>query len=489
MNVIQGDRPSSLTWTHLQASELAERIRQREVTALEVIQAHLNHIKQHNPQIKAVSVLAEEEALMSARNADQELSSGNSEIGPLYGVPITLKDHAIVKGVRTTQGLPQYWNYRPSKDCELVARLRRAGAIILGRTNVPFGCYDWNCRNPIYPETVNPWNPKRTPGGSSGGAAAAIATGMTPLDMGSDLAGSIRIPAHCCGIFGLRTTDGLLPMNDVDPEDFPPSPSLLTVCGPMGRSIADLQLMLSVLASDQRQDELPVPKKLRIAHTHTILDITANEPTQEVIEFFLNKLSKDGHTVTKNCRPEVDMAECFELWAIIKGHLATISLPKLMLTEPFNSILLFYVLQMRMGGGWIAKKLRKGFHSSEQDFQKALERLKEIRDQVTKFYDQYDLWMLPNMPGPAFERTRMNWNFKIDGQKVSYGTYNGTYHCTTALMGTPGLTVPIGFTEGLPLSLQVHSQAFSDFWLLKVAEQHLEPHADIRWPTGFGPSK
>ena len=489
MNVIQENRLSSPIWTHRQASELAQRIRQKEVTSMEVVQAHLNHIKQQNPQIKAVSVLAEEEALMSARNADQELSSGISEIGPLYGVPITLKDHAIVKGVRTTQGLPQYWNYRPSKDCELVARLRRAGAIILGRTNVPFGCYDWNCRNPIYPETVNPWNPKRTPGGSSGGAAAAIATGMTPLDMGSDLAGSIRIPAHCCGIFGLRTTDGLLPMNDVDPEDFPPSPSLLTVCGPMGRSIADLQLMLSVLASDQRQDELPVPKKLRIAHTHTILDITANEPTQEVIEFFLNKLSKDGHTVTKNCRPEVDMAECFELWAIIKGHLATISLPKLMLTEPFNSILLFYVLQMRMGGGWIAKKLRKGFHSSEQDFQKALERLKEIRDQVTKFYDQYDLWMLPNMPGPAFERTRMNWNFKIDGQKVSYGTYNGTYHCTTALMGTPGLTVPIGFTEGLPLSLQVHSQAFSDFWLLKVAEQHLEPHADIRWPTGFGPSK
>ena len=489
MNVIQEERPSLPIWTHRQAWELAQRIRQKEVTSIEVVQAHLNHIKQQNPQIKAVSVLAEEEALMSARNADQELSSGISEIGPLYGVPITLKDHAIVKGVRTTQGLPQYWNYRPSKDCELVARLRRAGAIILGRTNVPFGCYDWNCRNPIYPETVNPWNPTRTPGGSSGGAAAAIATGMTPLDMGSDLAGSIRIPAHCCGIFGLRTTDGLLPMNDVDPEDFPPSPSLLTVCGPMGRSIADLQLMLSVLASDQRQDELPVPKKLRIAHTHTILDITANEPTQEVIEFFLNKLSKDGHTVTKNCRPEVDMAECFELWAIIKGHLATISLPKLMLTEPFNSILLFYVLQMRMGGGWIAEKLRKGFHSSEQDFQKALERLKEIRDQVTKFYDQYDLWMLPNMPGPAFERTRMNWNFKIDGQKVSYGTYNGTYHCTTALMGTPGLTVPIGFTEGLPLSLQVHSQAFSDFWLLKVAEQHLEPHADIRWPTGFGPSK
>ena len=489
MNVMQEDRPCSLTWTHRQAWELAQRIRQKEVTSIEVVQAHLNHIKQQNPQIKAVSVLAEEEALMSARNADQELSSGISEIGPLYGVPITLKDHAIVKGVRTTQGLPQYWNYRPSKDCELVARLRRAGAIILGRTNVPFGCYDWNCRNPIYPETVNPWNPKRTPGGSSGGAAAAIATGMTPLDMGSDLAGSIRIPAHCCGIFGLRTTDGLLPMNDVDPEDFPPSPSLLTVCGPMGRSIADLQLMLSVLASDQRKDELPVPKKLRIAHTHTILEITANEPTQEVIEFFLNKLSKDGHTVTKNCRPEVDMAECFELWAIIKGHLATISLPKLMLTEPFNSILLFYVLQMRMGGGWIAEKLRKGFHSSEQDFQKALERLKEIRDQVTKFYDQYDLWMLPNMPGPAFERTGMNWNFKIDGQKVSYGTYNGTYHCTTALMGTPGLTVPIGFTEGLPLSLQVHSQAFSDFWLLKVAEQHLEPHADIRWPTGFGPSK
>ena len=489
MNVIQEDRPSSLIWTHRQAWELAQRIRQKEVTSMEVVQAHLNHIKQQNPQIKAVSVLAAEEALASARQADQELSSGNSEIGPLHGVPITLKDHAIVKGLRTTLGLPQYWNYRPSKDCELVARLRSAGVIILGRTNVPFGCYDWNCRNPIYPETVNPWNFLRTPGGSSGGAAAAIATGMTPLDLGSDLAGSIRLPSHCCGIFGLRTTDGLLPMNDVGPEDFPYAPSLLTVCGPMGRSIADLHLMLSVLAPEQRQETPLVPEKLNIAYTHKILNITATEVNQAAIESFLGKLSQDGHKVTRDCAPEVDMAECFELWAIIAGHLASISLPKLMRTEPLNSILLFYVLQMRMGGGWIAQNLRRGFHSSEQNFQKALTRLSEIRDRVTAFYDQYDLWMLPNMPGPAFERTRMNWNFKIDGQKVSYGTYNGTYHCTTALMGTPGLTVPIGFTEGLPLSLQVHSKAFSDFWLLKVAEQHLEPHADIRWPTGFGPSK
>ena len=489
MNVIQEDRPSSLIWTHRQAWELAQRIRQKEVTSMEVVQAHLNHIKQQNPQIKAVSVLAAEEALASARQADQELSSGNSEIGPLHGVPITLKDHAIVKGLRTTLGLPQYWNYRPSKDCELVARLRSAGVIILGRTNVPFGCYDWNCRNPIYPETVNPWNFLRTPGGSSGGAAAAIATGMTPLDLGSDLAGSIRLPSHCCGIFGLRTTDGLLPMNDVGPEDFPYAPSLLTVCGPMGRSIADLHLMLSVLAPEQRQETPLVPEKLHIAYTHKILNITATEVNQAAIESFMGKLSQDGHKVTRDCAPEVDMAECFELWAIIAGHLASISLPKLMRTEPLNSILLFYVLQMRMGGGWIAQNLRRGFHSSEQNFQKALTRLSEIRDRVTAFYDQYDLWMLPNMPGPAFERTRMNWNFKIDGQKVSYGTYNGTYHCTTALMGTPGLTVPIGFTEGLPLSLQVHSQAFSDFWLLKVAEQHLEPHADIRWPTGFGPSK
>ncbi|MEC8545110.1 MAG: amidase family protein, partial [SAR324 cluster bacterium] len=206
---------SSLNLTHRPAWELAQRIRQQEVTAVGVVQAHLNHIKQHNPQIKAVSVLAADEALASARRADQELSAGSSEVGPLHGVPITLKDHAIVKGLRTTLGMPQYWNYRPSKDCELVARLRRAGAIILGRTNVPFGCYDWNCRNPIYPETVNPWDFSRTPGGSSGGAAAAIATGMTPLEMGSDLAGSIRLPSHCCGIFGLRTTDGLLPMNDV----------------------------------------------------------------------------------------------------------------------------------------------------------------------------------------------------------------------------------------------------------------------------------
>ena len=245
--------------------------------------------------------------------------------------------------------------------------------------------------------------------------------------------------------------------------------------------------MLSVLDPEQRQDTPPVPEKLRIAYTHNILDITANEVTQVEIESFLNKLSKDGHKVASNCAPEVDMAKCFELWAMITGHLASISLPKLMRTEPLNSILLFYVLQMRMGGGWIAQKLRKGFHSSDRDFQQALQRLAEIRQEIDRFYDQYDLWILPSMPGPAFERTRMNWNFSLDGERVSYGNYNGTYHCTTALMGTPGLALPIGFTNGLPLGVQVHSRAFSDFWLLKVAEQHLEPHAEIRWPSGFGP--
>ena len=135
----------------------------------------------------------------------------------------------------------------------------------------------------------------------------------------------------------------------------------------------------------------------------------------------------------------------------------------------------------------MAQELRKGFHSSDRDFQQALQRLEDIRQEVDRFYDQYDLWILPSMPGPAYERTRMNWNFSLDGERVSYGNYNGTYHCTTALMGTPGLALPIGFTNGLPLGVQVHSRAFSDFWLLKVAEQHLEPHAEICWPNGFGP--
>ncbi len=473
---------------HKSATEIAKIVRERQASVVEIVQAHLNHIKRHNPTIKAINLILEQEALSAAKVADEALVKNPSKVGLLHGVPITLKDAINVAGVKTTLGMPQYRNYIPKKDAEVVSRLKDAGAILLGRTAVPIACWDFNCRNPIYPETLNHWDRSRTPGGSSGGAAASIAAGFAPLDLGSDLAGSIRIPAHCCGVYGLRTTDGLLNIQDGWPEDFKETAENLVVCGPMARNIADLQLMLKVLQPEYGKSVEPVPNTLRIGYTEDMLDVSPDAGTKSCISNFLEKLRQDGHHVVSTKGPEVDLEECLESWGNIGGFEFKKTLPQILRIPPFSTLLLLYFDQWRFGGGPLATYHIKGFYSSDHDHQRALEILSEIRRIVSNFFRQFDVWILPILPIPAFERTNLNRFFKIHGERKIYSNFLGTFNCTTTVMGTPGLAIPIGFSEGMPIGIQVHSRAFSDFWLLKIAEQHFEKHAELKWPNGFGPS-
>src|SRR5438093_3960768 len=182
------------------ATELAAAILERRLSSLEVVDAHLAQIARHNPQLNAVVTLDEEGARQRAREADAALARGELW-GPLHGVPMTLKDGHSTAGMRTTAGYPPLADYVPEENGTVAARLKAAGAIIMGKTNVSELLMDIQSNNPIFGRTNNPWNVERTPGGSSGGAAAALAAGMTPLEIGSDFGGSIRIPAHFCGLF------------------------------------------------------------------------------------------------------------------------------------------------------------------------------------------------------------------------------------------------------------------------------------------------
>ena len=197
-------------WVHLTVHQLAQAIRERKVSAVEVVQAHLNHIAQHNPALNAIVTLDEERALQRAKEADAALARGEMW-GPLHGVPVTIKDAFETAGLRTTSSFPPLAHYVPKQDATIVARLRAAGAIILGKTNMPILTVDIQTNSPLFGRANNPWDLGRTTGGSTGGGAAAVAAGLSPLEVGSDGGGSIRIPSHFCGVFGLKPTEHLVP--------------------------------------------------------------------------------------------------------------------------------------------------------------------------------------------------------------------------------------------------------------------------------------
>src|SRR5436305_726952 len=256
-------------------TQLSATNRAGHVSATEAMEAHLAQIDTHNPALNAIITIDAEKAHARAREADAALARGDVW-GPLHGVPFTLKDTHATAGMRTTTGSPLL-DHVPQEDSTVTARLKAAGGILLGKTNVAAMLADYQSANPIFGRTNNPWNVERTPGGSSGGAAAALAAGMTPFDIGTDLSASIRIPAHCCGVFGLKPTERRVSLAGLIPGLPGPRPIRIMSCiGPMARTVEDLALLYATIAGpDGRDTEVqPVPvdevpklelKQLRIA--------------------------------------------------------------------------------------------------------------------------------------------------------------------------------------------------------------------------------
>ena len=244
-------------------TQWSEAIRTRSISAYETLKIHLAQIDKYNPALNVINVIDPEKALKRARAADEAAARGESW-GPLHGVPFTLKDAHCTAGMRTTVGFPPFADYVPEEDSTVAARLRLAGGILFGKTNVATMLGDYQTSNQLFGHTNNPWNLERTPGGSSGGAAAALAAGMTPFEIGTDLSSSIRVPAHFCGIFGLKPTERRVPLTGLmpNPQHLPWPIRMMNSIGPMARSVEDLELIYSIIAgSDGRDSDVqPVPQ-------------------------------------------------------------------------------------------------------------------------------------------------------------------------------------------------------------------------------------
>ncbi len=247
----------------MSAMELAEAIRSKQVSSQEVIESHLRRIEAVNPSINAVVIVLAEQALEAAKAADRVVAAGG-DLPPFHGVPFTVKENIDVAATPTTQGFKALANAYPRRDAPIVERLKAAGAIPLGRTNLPSGAIRWHCESELWGATVNPWDKSRTPGASSAGEAAAIATGMSPLGLGNDGLGSLRHPAQCCGVSALKPTLGRIPhATTIEPEYAAIGIQLTGVNGPLARRVADLRGAFEIIAGPTWRDPWTVPAPLR----------------------------------------------------------------------------------------------------------------------------------------------------------------------------------------------------------------------------------
>lgn len=377
------------------ASELAAAIKGRELSSVEVVDAFLGQIAAKNPALNAIVTLDEEGARARAREADEALARGEVW-GPLHGVPVTIKDVLETAGLRTTAGHKPLARHLPVRDAVVVGRLRAAGAIILGKSNTPPLAGDTQCGNPIFGVTNNPWDLSRTPGGSSGGEAAALAAGMTPLGLGSDVGGSVRIPAAYCGLFALKPTEGRVPLAG----HIPPLPGSghtiehLATCGPMARSVADLRLALDVIADERG----PAPQArsvegLRIAWAPELGGLPVAADSRAALEALAGKLAAAGARV-EIATPTIDVEQLWQTYGELFGAILFPTLP--MLAR----------LIVRMFGRLMAKDVisRSGFRvalAGKDRYDAIVAKRDQLSRALEDFVAGYDAWLLPATVGPA----------------------------------------------------------------------------------------
>ena len=444
------------------ATELAALVRTREISARELLDAHLDRIERLDPGINAIVTLDAEGARAAADAADASLAAGRL-LGPLHGLPVAHKDTHATGGMRTTWGSPLHADTVPARDELVVARLKAAGAIRVGKTNVPEFAAGSHTFNPLFGATHNPYRHGLSAGGSSGGAAAALAAGLVPLAEGSDMGGSLRNPAAFCNVVGLRPTPGRVPTW--------PSPmgwSQLSVQGPMGRTVADVALQLSVLAGPDRRVPIsldddpasfaaPLPTSLAGLRVAWAPDLGGRVPVapaiQAVLSASIGVFEELGATVSKAC-PDLDGAD--EVFGTLRAWHFDMAFSELVVRHPD---------QVKESIRWNAEA---GAKLSGSDVSRAEVLHTKLYERVVAFFDDFDVLLAPTtqvLPFPV----EQEYPTEIGGVPLdNYLEWMRSCTLITAT-GCPALSVPGGFTpDGLPVGLQIIGAPRADRRVLEV---------------------
>jgi amidase len=447
------------------AHRLAAMLRARDVSSVEVVDAFIERIESVNHGLNAVVTLVEDRAAREAEESDRRFG-GKGEVRPLEGLPVTIKDSIITEGVRSTWGMKGFQHHVATYDAPAVARLRAAGAIVIGKTNTPEMTMDYDCDNPVFGQTNNPWNRERVPGGSSGGEAATLAVGMSPLGLGSDYRGSIRVPAHFCGIVGLKPTWGTIPTSGhmAPGVAAPPPIAHMATIGPMARYVDDLTLAYNIIKGPHPSTPYTVPtpeahpervdlKKTRCAIFTDACEVPVTADTRAAIERAGRELQKMG-VIVEAVKPPIDDGE--RLWweyAGADGNQLAVEALGDMLKLSRERLRTFMVA---------------GEGKSAADFFKISMARDAWRVQLAEFMERYPIILGPTFCVTAFPHGATE--VEIDGKKYPHflaGWPVAWGNCA----GLPGVVVPCGKDrDGLPIGLQVVGQAFGEETVLAVAK-------------------
>jgi len=452
------------TITKLSAAEMARLIHRKQLSPVEVVEAHLERIEWLNPKINAFACLNMEQARVEARRAETALMQG-VQSRPLLGVPVSIKSCIDVKGLRCEAGSRLRDGYVATEDATLVARLKQAGAIVLGNTSTPEVLMAYHTENELQGRTNNPWDLARTPGGSSGGEAAAIAACMSAAGIGSDGGGSIRVPAHFSGICGLKPTPGQIPATGHYPPCGGPF-SLIGVVGPMARTVEDLQLLFEVTAGYDPGDPASVPvaleladqlqaNKLRIGFYEDDGYSPPTPETRAAVHAAAGALKEAGFTV-EPFRPEgLDRAR--ELWFVIFVEASALVLNPMVkgheneISSNTKEFLALAALQPPLSGDRLLHTL------IERD---------QVRFGVLTQMEKFPILLAPVCSIPAFRHEDAGWGASHAADYLCTMTYCQHYN----LLGNPAAVVPVGKSpEGLPIGVQIIGRPYKENEVLAVA--------------------
>ena len=468
-------------WSFKTAVELSAALKAKEVSAVELAQDAIGRIERHDGKINAVCVRDFERALEAARSADAALARG--ETRPLLGLPLTVKESYNIAGLPTTWGFPPQKDFKPAEDALSITRVKDAGGVILGKTNVPVGLGDWQSYNDIYGTTNNPFDLGRTPGGSSGGSSAALAAGYGPLSLGSDIGGSLRVPAFHCGVYAHKPTFNLVPARGHTPPPFPAIPldRDMSVLGPMARGAADLSLLLDVMAGPDPLDAgvaykltLPPPRhndpksfRVLVVDGHPLMP--PDRDVRAAIETLAGNLAKAGVKVSHESPLLPDFVESSRLYMRrLLSFIGTFFLPEVIAGAKAAAT------QLSPDDKSLAAERLRGMTQSHRDWVLDEGARARLRAQWHELFKSFDAVICPIMPTPAYPHDHSleqeQRRIVIDGKDYVYPDQLAWPGIAT-LPGLPATAIPLGLSPaGLPVGVQIVGPWLEDRTPLKLAE-------------------
>jgi amidase len=481
-----------MTWAFESATTLAEKIRNKDVSARELTDYFIDRVERFDGSLNAMPVRDFDHARKTADAADQAQAKGQT-LAPLHGVPVSVKEAYNVTGLPTTWGHPIFKDNIASDDAQVVKRLKQAGTNIIGKTNVPISLSDFQSYNEVYGTTNNPWDVTRTPGGSSGGSAAALAAGLSALEFGSDIGGSIRNPAHFCGLFGHKPTWGIVPQQGHSLPGMLATPDIAVV-GPIARSANDLALAMDIVAEPEPLSapgwklDLPKPKQKKLSDFRVA--IWPNDPLAPVsvemadrTQTLGDRLAKLGAKVSDTARPEIDLSHSHQTYMYMLNGVTSSGLPEEeiktleqmaqdLAPDDMSPVAIMIKSSVQSHREWL-------YWSNQREL---------LRIMWKRFFEDWDILICPQMATTAFPHDHSD----IPGRQITVDNQPQPYFQQLFWAGVitvgylPSTVFPTGVgSDGLPIGLQAVSAEFNDYTVIHFAHLMEQEFGGFIAPAGF----